>query len=128
MGLPRGKSIPLSPLRRLMDDYLHLSRKVPTVAIERRCDLAEVIAARQRLDPRPSWFALFLKAYALVALRHDELRQAFMTFPWKRLHQHACNIASLAVARRVGNEDGVLAMFIRHPEELPLTVIDDRIR
>jgi hypothetical protein len=128
VGLPRGHTIPLTPLRRLMADLLHFSRKVPLVAIERRMPLADVIAAREALDQRPSWFAIFLKAYALVAEQRPELRQSFMTFPWPRLHQHACNVANLAVARKVGDEDAVLNVQLREPEQWPLTKIDDFIR
>lgn len=124
MGLTRGRTIPLSPLRRVMCDLLHFSRQVPLVAIERRFDLGEVIAVRQRMQRRPSWFALFLKAYAQVAQRRDELRRSYLSFPWPRLHQHACNVANLAVARRIGEEDAVLGLQIRHPEQMPLAAID----
>lgn len=128
MGLPRGSTIPLSPLRRAMCDLLHFSRKVPLVAIERHLPLGDVIAVRQALQLRPSWFALFLKAYALVAEQRDELRRSYLTFPWPRLYQHACNVAHLAVARRVGDEEAVLGLQIRHPERLALDEIDAFIR
>lgn len=129
MGLPRGSTVPLSPLRRLMCDLLHFSRQVPLVAIERSLQLSEVIDARQSLrQHRPSWFALFLKAYALVAERHDEMRRSYLSFPWPRLHQHACNVANLAVARRVEGEDGVLTVQVRHPERMQLAEIDEFIR
>lgn len=128
MGLPRGKTIPLSPMRRLMDDFLHLSRKVPLVAIERRMDLSELIRVRKRSERRPSWFALFLKAYAQVAWQREELRRSFLSFPRPRLHQHLCNVATLAVARRVDGEEGVLGLRIRRPEQRPLWEIDAIIR
>lgn len=128
MGLPRGTTIPLSPLRRLMCDLLHVSRQVPLVAIERRLSLGGVIAARRVMPTRPSWFALFLKAYSLVSQRWDPLRQSYLSFPWPRLHQHVCNVAHVAVARRVGEEGAVLGLRIRHPERLPLSAIDDLIR
>src|SRR4051794_31368530 len=120
MGLPRGKTIPLSPERRFMCDLLDASRRVPLVAIERHCRLGELIAARNGLPLRPSWFAVFLKAWARVAETRDELRRSFLTFPWPRLHQHACSVASLAVARRVGEEEAVLPLLIRRPEKLSL--------
>ncbi|HVS35592.1 MAG TPA: hypothetical protein VMS17_08420 [Gemmataceae bacterium] len=128
MGLPRGSTIPLSPLRRVMCDFLHVSRRVPLVAIERRFFLADVVAARRRLEHRPSWFALFLKAYALVARRRAELRRAYLSFPWPRIHQHTCNVAYLTIARRHADEDVVLGLQIRHPEERSAAAIDDLIR
>jgi hypothetical protein len=107
---------------------MRVSQNVPLVAVERRLRLGEVIEARQRLTIRPSWFALFMKAYALAAARRDELRRSFLTFPWSRLHQHSCNVAHLVIARRVADEEGVLGVMIRYPEQLSLAEIDAVIR
>jgi hypothetical protein len=101
---------------------------VALVAIERQVPLSEVIEARRRLQPRPSWFAVFIKAYALVAVRRAELRRSYLSFPRARLHQHACNVAHLAVSRQVDGEKVVLGIEIRHPERLPLAEIDAYIR
>lgn len=128
MGLPPGTSLALSPLRKVMCDLLHFSRQVPLVAIERRMPLGRVIEARQRLAARPSWFAIFLKAYALVAQERAELRRSYLSFPWPRLHQHDCNVAQLAVARVVAAEEGVLTLKVRHPERLSLADLDTLIR
>jgi hypothetical protein len=128
MGLPHGTTIPLSPLRRLMCDLLDTSRQVPLVSIERRVDLSDVLAARQAAAARPSWFAIFLKAYGIVSAAMPELRRSYLSFPWPRLHQHACTVASLAVARRVGDEEGVLQFTIREPQTKALADIDARIR
>lgn len=128
MGLPRGNTIPLSPVRRVMNDLLHFSRKVPLVAIERHFSLGEVIEARQGVQPRPSWFALFLKAYAAVARRHDALRRCYLSFPWARLHQHVCNVCNVAIARQVAGEESVLWIQIRNPENVPVRDIDDLLR
>src|SRR5579883_3519339 len=128
MGLPRGHSIPLSPFRRMMCDLLHFSRKVPLVAIERHLSIPAVVAARRLADPRPSWFAVYLKAYALVCDRRPELRQSYLSFPRPRLYQHPGTVASLAVARAVGGEDAVLVYLLRDPGGLSLGEIDARIR
>ena len=128
MGLPRGTTIPLSPLRRLICDMLRSSQKVPLVAIERTMPLADLIAARQQAATRPSWFALFIKAYSIVSARRPELRRAYLSWPTERIHQHACTIATLAVSREVDGENGVLSYTIREPEKLTLAEIDARIR
>jgi len=128
MGLPHGRTIPLSPLRKVMTDFMHTSRNVPLVAVERRLFLGEVVEVRKRMTVRPSWFAVFMKAYALVAVQRDELRRSLLTFPWARLHQHACNVAHVVIARRVGGEDVVLGIKIRYPERLALAKIDAVIR
>jgi hypothetical protein len=128
MALPRGRTIRLTPLRRFITDLMWASRRVPLVAIERTMPLADVIAARGRATKRPSWFAIFMKAYAIVSDRRPELRCAYLTWPWERLYQHAGNIGALAVGRRVDEEDGVLAYLIEQPELLSLLELDTRIR
>jgi hypothetical protein len=90
--------------------------------------LAPVVAARQAAPSRPSWFALFLKAYTLVTQRHERLRQSYLSFPWPRLHQHACSVASVAISRHVGDEETVLFLQIRRPERFSLAELDARIR
>jgi pyruvate/2-oxoglutarate dehydrogenase complex dihydrolipoamide acyltransferase (E2) component len=128
MGLPAGTTIALSPARRLIGDMMHASRGVPLVAVERTCHLGELVAARQAVSVRPSWFAIFLKAYAAVARRREQLRRSFLSFPWKRLHQHNCSVAALAIARRVGDEECVLPLLLRNPDEKSLAEIDAIIR
>ncbi|MGL4550105.1 MAG: hypothetical protein ACRC33_02865 [Gemmataceae bacterium] len=128
MSLPRGSTIALSPARRAMIDLLHMSRQVPLVAVERRLDLGRLVEARRRAEPRPSWFAIFLRAYGSVSRDMPELRRSYLALPWPRLHQHACTVAALAVARKVGDEDAVLTLQIRHPEAMSLAELDGVIR
>jgi len=128
MSLPRGVTIPLSPARRFVCDLMHASRQVPLVAVERALQIGDLIDARSELDSRPSWFAVFLKAYAIVAQERPPLRRSYLSFPWARLHQHQCNVGSLMIARRIGDEDAILSFQIRHPETLSLAEIDRRIR
>jgi hypothetical protein len=125
---PRGQNIPLSPARRLVCDIMHASRRVPMIAMDRQLAIADVVKARRDMPVRPSWFAVFAKAYAIVSERNATLRQAYMSFPRPHLHQHGGNIAHLAIARPIGNEDGVLGLKIRHPERRPLAEIDTLIR
>lgn len=128
MSLPAGTTIALSPMRRIVCDMMHASRKVPLVAIEREFDLAPLVTVWKGLDARPSYFAMFLKAYSLVCNEHPELRRSFLTFPGERLHQHHCNVANLPIAREIDGEEAVLGILIRHPEKMPLAEIDSRIR
>lgn len=130
MGLPPGRTIRLSYTRRFMRDMLAASRKVPLVAIERTLQIAPLIAARKaaQFQPRMSWFTLFLKAYALVSEQRPELRRAYLSFPWPRLHEHACSVASIAVARPFDEQNPLVICHIRNPQQRPLTYIDERIR
>lgn len=52
MSRPTGRYIPVSYFRRLVTDLMYFSAKVPSVTIERRMDLAPLVAARQACTPQ----------------------------------------------------------------------------
>jgi hypothetical protein len=128
MPQPGGFSVPLSPPRRLICDYLHFAKQIPSVPVQRRMRLAEVVAARDTAQPRPSWCALFTKAYSLVAANNSALRRAYMCFPRPRLYEHPISVASVAVERRFGDEDAVLFAHLKQPETLGLPELDLKLR
>lgn len=128
MSQPAGFRLPLSLPRRLICDYLHFARQIPTVPVQRRMELADVMAARQDAKPRPSWSALFTKAYALTCAAWPQLRRAYLAFPWPHLYQHPIPIASVAIERRFGDEEAVFFAQLREPEKLGLVEIDSRLR
>lgn len=124
MPQPAGRRLPLSLPRRLICDVVHFARQVPSVPVQRRMHLAPVAAARQAALPRPSWTALFIKAYAFVCAAHPELRRAYLSFPWPHLYEYPDNIASVAIERRFGDEDAVFFAHMRSPEKESLSDID----
>jgi hypothetical protein len=128
MPQPVGRNLSLSLPRRFICDLVHFARKVPTVPVERRMSLGEVAAARQAARPRPSWCAVFTKAYACVAAARPELRRAYLSFPAPHLYEHPLNVASVAVERRFGDEDAVFFAHLRSPEALGLREVDDALR
>jgi len=123
-----GRNIPLSLPRRFISDLVHFARKVPSVPVQRRMNLAAVAAARQAAVPRPSWCAIFTKAYAAVAAARPELRRAYLSFPWPHLYEHPENIASVAVERRLDEEDAVFFGHLRGPEKQGLLELDAHLR
>src|SRR5205814_6546777 len=114
--------------RRLIGDFLHFASKVPTVPVQRRMNIAPLMAAREQANPRPSWCSLFTKAYALVAAARPELRRAYISFPWPHLYEHPVSVASIAVERRFGDEDGVFFGHVMEPERHSLAELDLRIK
>lgn len=128
MPQPAGVSIPLSLPRQLICDYLHFARKIPSVPVQRRMHLGDVVAARAAAAARPSWCAIFTKAYGFVCAARPELRRAYMAFPRPRLYEHPINVASVAIERKFGDEDAVFFGHIRQPESLSLAEIDLRLR
>lgn len=124
----RGRRIALSRPRRFIGDLLHFSHKIPAVPAQRTMRLADLVAARASWSERVSWCAIFIKAYAIVAARRPELRRTFLPFPWARLYEHPCNVASFTIERQYQGEDEVFFAKIAKPELISLTTLDAIIR
>ncbi|QVL32449.1 hypothetical protein KIH39_00595 [Telmatocola sphagniphila] len=119
-----GKPLKLSSARKLVCDLLHFAKEIPTIPVQRQLDLSRVVAARGRLRNRPRWVSLFTKAYAELAMQKPELRRSFLKYPWARLWQHGCNVASIAVTRELEGEQAVMFAKIREPEKMSITEIE----
>jgi pyruvate/2-oxoglutarate dehydrogenase complex dihydrolipoamide acyltransferase (E2) component len=124
----RGRAISLSIPRRIIADMMYFAASVPTVAAQRRMQLAAVVDARAQCAGRPSWPAIFTKAHARVAQDMPELRRAYLTLPWPHLYEYPASVAHVAVERDYAGEPGVFGCVIKDPAALPLQDIDRRIK
>lgn len=124
----KGRWLSLSPSRRIIADLVHFARKMPTVPVERVMQVAPLRQVREQLAVRPSWCAIFTKAYALVAAERPILRRAYMPFPWPHLYEHPANIASVAVEREYRGEHCVFFAHLRSPDQQSLTQLDEHLR
>src|SRR5215471_14966215 len=124
MSKRKGRWLPVSPFRRLVTDLMSFSAKVPSVTVERRMRLGAVVTARRACQPRPSWSALLIKAFAVIAARTPELRTAYMTFPWAHFYEHPSNVGTINLERVVDGEKVVLQIQIRRPEARSLAELD----
>jgi hypothetical protein len=123
-----GRNVALSLPRRFIIDLVHFARKVPSVPVQRRMNLAAVVAARQAAAPRPSWAAIFTKAYAFVCAARPELRRAYLPYPWPHLYEHPIPIVSVAVERQFEEEEAVFFGHVRSPEQRGLAELDGELR
>src|SRR5437588_7646866 len=98
-SLLRPRSIPLGSQRSLVLDVAHFAGQVPVFPVERTFNLASLAALRSAAQPRIAWSVIFLKAHALVAARHPELRQGFFGWPWPRLIEWPTSVGTIVVAR-----------------------------
>jgi len=124
MSKEAGRTFPVSYFRRLVTDLVEFAATVPGASIERHMDLSRLVEARQACSPSPTWSAIFIKAYSLVAARTPILRTSYMKFPWPRFYEHPINIATLNVDRQVGDERVVLQVHIPEPETRTLQELD----
>lgn len=123
-----GRYLTLSAPRRLVCDLMRASTRVPRVTVQRRMNLAALRAARAAATPRPTWTALFVKGYALLAQETPPLRRAYVRWPWPHLYEYPGSVASIAFERDVAGEEAVLLGRIKLPEDRPLAEIDALIR
>src|SRR5438034_306448 len=84
-AMASGRSIRLSLPRRFVGDLVHFAHQVPTIPVQRLFNVAALDRLRGQVQQRPSWVALFTKAYGQVAAEFAELRRCYLSFPWARL-------------------------------------------
>lgn len=123
----RGRWIKLSAPRRVLGDVLSLSARHPTVPVQRRMQLANVAMARMAAG-RLGWPAVFMKAYARVAIEQPALRRAYVILPWPHLCEYPISIATMAVERDYEGEPAIFFGKIADPARLPLTEVHSHIR
>jgi len=128
MAKPSGRSLPLTPFRQVVVDLMHFSSKVPAVAMERRINLAPVIAARRAVAPHPAWCGLFARAFGMLGRDYPALRRCYLSCPWPHFYEHPHSVATLNVERQSPEEDVVLQMLVRCPENRSLADIDALVR
>lgn len=125
---PRGKVIPLSPARRMVDELLHHAKQVPSLPLARDCRIDVLADARKRAGTGVSWTGLFMKAYGLTALRHPVLRRAYIPYPTAKLYEHPRSDCAVLIEREWQGEPVVLGAKVISPETTPLTLIDEHLR
>jgi hypothetical protein len=123
----RGRSIPISPARRLVIDFMRLSRDIPLVSVQRHMHLERLARARSERTERPMWMAIFTKAYGIVSREFPELRRAYVKMPWPRLYEYPQAIALLPVGADYCGEESVFPIRIRDPGAWRLADVDRRI-
>lgn len=122
----RGRSIPLAPMRRLVNDLVYFG--VPSIPVERRMMLAALIPLRAACPERPAWTAIFAKAFAIVARDVPALRRAYVKLPTPRLYEYPESIVSVAIEREHAGETGLMFYRIPRPDRLPLPELSRLIR
>ncbi len=124
----KGVRLALSPARKMVIELLHHAQRVPSLPTMRQLDVSAVAEARARIASPPSWVAIFMRAYALVAEKRPELRRALIPFPYRHLYQHPYSECAILVEREWEGELVVLGARIRGPERMTLTDIHRELR
>ena len=121
----RGRRIKLSIQRRMVIDFLHFARAVPTVPVQKFIAIGDLAAARAACRDRPKWTAIFVKAFALVAEEVPELRRAYIKIPWPSLFEYPTSKASIMIERDYRGEPALIPISVKDPAHQPLSAIGD---
>jgi hypothetical protein len=122
-----GRSIPLSRPRRLVIDLLYFARGIPSLPVQKRMQLAAVVAARKAARERVQWSAIFLKGYALVAQEMPVLRRAYVKLPWPKLYEYPIATASVIIEREYEGDRGLFSLLIKNVPKRSLEDLRARI-
>ena len=108
-------------------DLLHFARAIPTVPVQRRMQLAPLIAARAASADKPRWTAIFTKAYALVAAEYPVLRRAYVKLPWPQLYEYPASTVTIMFERQHEGEPSLFSYLLRDPTRFSLKALSDRL-
>jgi hypothetical protein len=116
-----GRRHRISKSRQTIVDLLFFSKSFPLIAVERSMPFGELARARVSHPEQPPWSALFAKAFGLAAQEFAPLRQSYFRYPVPYLFEYDESVVSIAHELDVGEEQAVLPVRIRCPDQLPLT-------
>lgn len=125
----KGRTIPLSPHRRIVIDMLREASLIPTVPVQRTMNIRALVEARSAgPGPNVSWTALFTWAMAEVCRDMPVLRRVYLKYPYARLYEYPGSVATIALEAEFGGELIVVFHTIRLPETLGLRLIDEFVK
>ena len=102
--------------------------QVPQVTVQRRINLLRLAGARKALNDRPSWTAIFLKAYGILAQEVPELRRAYVKLPWPQLYEYPESVAAVAHEREFRGEPAVFLGRIKAPARRSISELTTFVR
>ncbi|MEX2035028.1 MAG: hypothetical protein WEA28_07540 [Xanthobacteraceae bacterium] len=125
---PKAGYIPMSVARRLVTDYMWAASGIARVDVTRSVSFHDLIIVRSQLREPPSWTAMFVKAFAIVAAEIPELRRVYMKFPWPHLYEYSGSTASVLHECIIMGDIGVLPLRFHNPDTVPLRHLSQMIR
>ncbi len=127
MAANSAKTITLSLGRRVVCDFLTLSKPIPLVTVQKEMDVASVAAARNQLTQRPSWSAIMTKAYAKVVSARPDLRRSYLSFPYERLYEYPKTTVDVVCESVIDGEAVLVTVPLKRPDTRPLLDFDRRL-
>ncbi|MGC2774246.1 MAG: acyltransferase [Bradyrhizobium sp.] len=124
----RGTTRTISLPRRLIIDLMRASCDVPFVSLARTLNVRPLLEARSLAACPPGFAAIFVKAFALVALEEPTLRTLYAKWPRPCFYELPRNVAMVAISRVEDGQPCVLPQRVGDPDQLSLAEVDAIIR
>lgn len=121
-----GKRVKLSNGRRLVDDVIRMSKKMPMAALGGDYEAPLVAQFRRKSRPKISWNVLYMKAYAAVCARRPELRRSYVTFPWGHFYQHDYSVCLMTISREYQGEERLFFARFNAPDRESLGKLQEQ--
>jgi hypothetical protein len=125
---PIGHRIRLSVARRMVADFMWAVSDVGRVSVTRPVAFRDLMTARGKLGAGPSWTAIFVKGFALVAAEIPELRRVYLKLPWPHLYEYADSTVGILHERWIMGDLGLLPLRFHKPDAFPVGELSAMIR
>jgi hypothetical protein len=125
---PIGRRVRLSLARRMVADFMWAVSDAGRVSVTRLVAFRDLITARGKLAAAPSWTAMFVKGFALVAAEIPELRRVYLRLPWPHLYEYTDSTVVILHERMIMGDLGLLPLRFHKPNAVPIQQLSEMIR
>jgi hypothetical protein len=125
---PIGRHIRLSLARRMIADFLWAASDGGRVSVTRQVALRDVLAVRGKLEAAPSWTAMFVKGFALVAAEMPELRRIYLRMLRPHLYEYVDSTVCVMHERMIMGDLGLVPLRFHKPDAVPLHELSEMVR
>jgi len=112
----------------MVADFLWAVSDVGRVSVTRQVAFRDVMAVRDKLEAAPSWTAMFVKGFAVVAAEIPELRRIYLRLPWPHLYEYVDSTVCVMHERWIMGDLGLLPLRFHKPNGVPVQDLSDMIR
>jgi hypothetical protein len=112
----------------MIADFMWAVSDIGRVSVTRPVAFRNLITARGELGAAPSWTAIFVKGFALVAAEIPELRRVYFSLPWPHLYEYADSTVCIIHERWIMGDLGLLPLRFHKPNVVPVQQLSEMIR
>ena len=120
-----GRRLSFSNGRRLVDDVIRISTKMPMAAFSSEWDVERVAKLRRMAKPKISWNVLMMKAHAIVCRENEMLRRSYVRFPYPHLYEHHQNVCMMTIGREHQGEERLFFARFNEPDNYTLVELQE---